>query len=152
MKIRALQHHGITVIEGQVYSYEPNGDVHKRSYMCAKMSESLFKQKIEPHLASYSIRYLLQSNTLWDLREFGGLEGEIWVTKVRGVGSVRIHLLEDEIDLEKQEVYVVMWRRRFLPRFFRKARCLDIDRIILSILNGRTRPPLFARHIIRHLT
>lgn len=68
------------------------------------------------------------------------MTGEIWVTKVDGKGVSRIELLEETIDLDDKEIYVVMWYKRFLPMFMGSGRPYDIDYILYCILGGNVKP------------
>lgn len=145
MRTLELQRRGIFFVEGQRNSYDPEFDIHNRSFICAYMDNELFIERIEPFLKAYGVRYVTQTHKMWDLREFGDGQGEVWVTRRHGKGRVRIELLDELIHLNNNEIYVVMWRRRFLPRMFKSARWCDIDTILLHIMDGRTRPPWFMR-------
>lgn len=117
-----------------------NNQTHKRSYACICLDHDSFTRELEPYLDAYGIEYITQTNTSWNLSAMGKCEGEVWVTKRNGVGVVRIELLTDTITITDKEVYVVMWYRRFLPRFMTKARPYDVDYIMYNILEGRKKP------------
>lgn len=140
MKTNALKKHGVMFVEGQRHGFSFDNQVHKRSYICVCMKKDLFIKVIQPCLGAYGVRYLFQTETLWDMSAFGGRDGEVWVTKVRGEGRVRIELLTDTITIAPDEIYVVMWAKHFLPTVFKRARPFDMDIILLRILEGHKRP------------
>lgn len=148
MRTSELQRRGITFVEGQKNSYDSEFRIHNRSFLCASMKRKLFETKIKPFLAAYGVRYITQTQTLWDLSQFGGRTGEVWISRQNGEGVVRIELLDELVHIDDDQVYVVMWRRRFLPKFIKRAHCLDIDTILFRIMDGRTRPPWFIRLLV----
>jgi hypothetical protein len=106
------------------------------------MPKELFAKRIEPHLKRHGVMYISQTNHDWDLRGLCTFnDNMVWVTKVRGRGVVFIGLLEEDISLQEDEIYVVMWNRRFMPQWLlRTARSFDLDTILLRIIGGVEKP------------
>lgn len=137
MKRRELAKHGINFIEGQINMYCSKTQIHQRSYICIVVKASVY-ERLKQLFPKFGVQYIAQSNAAWDLR---GMKDKVWVTKKRGVGTVCIELLEECIAIDDDDVYVVMWNKRFLPQFFKRARFFDMDVVLLSMLSGKTKPP-----------
>jgi hypothetical protein len=146
--MKELQTLGVSVVEMQRNSYDPHTLVHKRSYMCCTMSKDNFA-KIKEILLRYDLLYLTQSNTLWDLSMFGGRDGVVWVTRKGGENTHYICLTNDVINIKDNDIYVVIWSKRFLPRAMLRARLFDIDTILLCILKGKCLPRLRILRLLR---
>lgn len=144
MKRYELAKHGIKFIEGQSNLYCKRTQTHQRSYLCIVMKISVF-ESMKKLFPNYGVHYVSQSNSAWDMR---GMKERVWVTKVRGVGTTCIELLDDEITLDNDDVYVVMWNDKFLPRFIKKARFFDMDILLIDMLEGKTKPPSWILRVI----
>lgn len=144
MKRYDLARKGVQFIEGQKNMYCNVKRVQRRSYLCVVMKVATF-DRIKSLFVSYGICYITQTNSAWDLR---AMKKPIWVTKVRGTGTTCIELLEEEVLLDDNDIYVVMWNARFLPRFVRNGRLFDMDVMLLDMLAGKEKPPLYIFRLL----
>lgn len=142
MRLKRLRRHGIHVVEGHKNGFDADTNTHWRSYICAVMPKKLFYDKIESHLHGLGVKYLTQCNEPleWNLEDIGGVNGRECLLKRKRKCELFLELLDDIIEIRDDEVYVVMWNSRFLPRCFTQARALDMDTILLDILETRSWP------------
>ena len=144
MKRLELARRGVTFIEGQRNMFNQNNSTHQRSYICVVMKVATFNQ-VKSMFSKYNVKYISQTNSEWDLR---AIQGRVWVTTVHGKGTTSIELLDDYVLLEDDDVYVVMWNARFLPKFMRTGRCFDMDTLLIDMLDGHKKlQSWFARWI-----
>lgn len=139
MRTYALKKKGIRIVEGQKNAYITDGSIHKRSYMCVIMKKDLFTNIIEPHIPKFGIKYVTQTTSAWNMCAMGTGDS-VWLTKIRGKGHMRMELLEDEINISDDEIYVAMWYKMFLPTFMHHGRLYDVDYILCEILEGKKKP------------
>lgn len=140
MRKYALLKYGVTLIDGQVNSYCSKTGLHRRSYACVCMKRALF-DKIQPYFQRFGVKYITQTNSVWNL---SGIDGPVWVTKQNDLGVTRIELLEDTIQIEDDDIYVVMWNARFLSKFVRRGWLFDMDTILIDLLAGSKKPVWFV--------
>jgi hypothetical protein len=101
----------------------------KRSYICIILSEDVFETRLRSHLGAHGIDYLIQSNAYETTLPFRDIDLE-WIFCFV---AKRIGCTQDVLQLKDDQIYVVLWNRRY-PPLFRQHVHVDVVDNLCSIL------------------
>lgn len=141
MRLHQLSKHSVYVIDGQCNTYDCMTNTHTRSYLCFVMPEIKFIQICEK-LRACGVMMVTQS-----MRDGGILKGDInlkdivWLTKVKNTGTHYLTLTQDTIRIDRNMIYVVMWKKRFVSKillaiFGGTMRGFDIDYMLEMVIEN----------------
>jgi len=102
----------------------------------------MFQQRVEPYLSANGLRYITQTNRVWNVDNM--YEGT-WVTRIGRKGVVYLGLTQDTFHLADEDVYVVLWNKRFQSKLQCIYSWFVVDFILLQLLEGQTRPKWLCR-------